>query len=113
VLGLLNFLEYLNGQSATVHFPTWTGDCVETAKSWITGRQLEHDSYCSKDVLEGDEPYLPTKLLYLVTILQINFVCKKRLPRILMFQISNTSHSALPQHERTISSPKTDIGQER
>ena len=64
MLGLLTFLEYLNGQSATVHFPTWTGDCVETAKSWITGCQLEHDSHCSKDVLEGDGPYLPTKLLY-------------------------------------------------
>jgi hypothetical protein len=33
VHGLPTSIEYLNGQSPTVHIPTWAGDCVEIAKS--------------------------------------------------------------------------------
>lgn len=56
--------EQLNGQSPSIHVPTWTGDCIELAKTWMTDCEVGHKSYCSKTVLKPSKSYLPTIPLY-------------------------------------------------
>ena len=65
VLGMLTSSEQLNGQAPSIHIPSWTGDCIELAKTWMTDCEAGHESFCSKTVLKPSKPYLPTILLYL------------------------------------------------
>jgi hypothetical protein len=64
VLGMLTSSEQLNGQAPSIHIPSWTGDCIELAKTWMTDCGVGHESFCSKTVLKPSKPYLPTILLY-------------------------------------------------
>jgi Heterokaryon incompatibility protein (HET) len=67
---LLTVSGRLYGDSPSAHVPTWTGDCFELAKSWITDCQVAHISHCSQNVLKDFEPYWPTILLYVGDLLR-------------------------------------------